>query len=261
VALIGFTEFERAHIESTVQTERGGRPSYVLCDALAACSLAVVDADQAHSVDEVVQLGRLGSSVMLGQTPRPGAAVQLPRPINPPMLLRALDHLLHIQAPISAAVQRVRDDLYRLARPAQPRQRMDHILVVDDNDAVLRFVAAQLQRYGFEAHLERDGSAAIARAARLRFAFVFIAARLEDMDGFQVCRAIKQAANACGEPPVVAMLLADDAAVSRLRAEKAGADAWLQKPVSADRLLSLVGEREVRRLAEAETTRSASTLL
>ncbi len=121
VALLGFTPFEREHIEPALRTPRRRKPAYtVRIDELRSCNLAIVDADQEAAVAQVLQQGRLASVVMVGSTPRPGAGAQLSRPIQLPALLDALDALVAAAPPMSAEVQKVQDTLARLlSRPAQ----------------------------------------------------------------------------------------------------------------------------------------------
>ncbi len=267
VALIGFTPFERAHLEAGLKAVREGAPVFALTEELAACSLAIVDADHEAAVAAVVEQGRLAGCLMLGGTPRRGAWAQLPRPIQLPQLLRLLDGMARAAPPMSPAVQRVQDDLARLQQPQAARRpkrrpRLDHILVVDDSDTVLRFMAEQLARFGFQAHLAHGGVEALERVARRHFEFVFLATGMDGLDGFHTCRLIKRNPYPHPrKPPTVVLMLSDDAPVLRLRAEQADADSWLIKPLHAEPLLRVVGEREVRLQAEAQTTRAATTVM
>jgi two-component system cell cycle response regulator len=295
VALIGFTPFEREHIEAALQPTEDRRPVYVRARDLAACSLAVVNADDEMAVNEVTSKGRLASVVMLGTTPRPGAAAQLPRPISLAALLRTMDGLAQSPPPMSAAVERVQEDLARLLAhaheaeappaPAAPSARsaampliqgrhvdtaavapapaaqLDHILVVDDDDLALRFMAAELERFGFELHRVRSGAQAIDLAARRRFEFVFLATDLDGLDGFHTCKTLKHRLNPHDlRPPSVVLLLGQDAAVDRLRAEMAGADACLVKPLNVQALMRVIGQRQRWRPTDEPTTRASSSM-
>lgn len=267
LALLGFTPFEREQLESALAVERPGQPHYLLCGELAACSLALVDADHEGVVAAVEAAGRLSSAVMIGGTLRPGAAVQLPRAFQLQQLLRALDDLVPEAPPMSSEVQRVRDELAQmLGRHRRPpraqRPRLDHLLVVDDSDAVLRFMADHLARFGFEVHLARDGSEAMRRVQERHFEFVFVAGTLDGLDGFHVCRTLlRQPYPHEGPRPMLVLLLDNDSPVQRLRAEQCGADAWLDKPLAAEPLLRVVGQREVQRHSDAQTTHASTTML
>ena len=273
---------------------------FVLTEDLASCSVAVVNADHEPSVEGVLRQGRMASAVMLGTTPRPGAAAQLPRPFSMAALWRELQALVQASPAVSAAVQRVQDELARFgarpvrtdgrtdgrtdvhtggrtdlgrsaadpprtagnaAAPRRGRTALDHVLVVDESDAVLRFMADHLQRFGFQLHLVRDGTQAIERVARHHFEWVFVATGLDGLDGFHLCKTIKLKSQARQRPsPTVVLLLDRDDAVHHLRARQAGADACLPKPLHGDALLRLLGKPE-RQQAEPQSTRAASTLL
>lgn len=267
VALLGFTPFEREHFSAGLAPERDGLPAYQLCPDLAAAALALVDADHESAVAEVRAAGRLSSALMIGGTPQPGAAAQLSRAFQLPQLLRAMDELVAAAPPMSAEVQRVREMLAQMIaasapRPARPRPRLDPVLVVDSAEAVLRFMAGHLARFGFEVHLARDGAEALRRVADRHFEIVFIATALDGLDGFHVCRTLQRRPAEPRRPrPMVVLLLEDASPVQRLRAEQCGADAWLTKPLDAQALLAAMGPRELHGRREAETTHAGSTLL
>ena len=285
IALIGFTPAEREHIQAGLRATGERGPAYVVVDDLAASSVAIVNADHEASVTEIKHCGRLDSTVMLGATARPGAAAQLPRPPSQVKLLQALHRLTRARPPVSASVRRVRDDLARLvargaaARPAPPpmsvvqgratppavpprprRTVREHVLVVDEDAAVLRFMVLNLQGLGFEVHLTRSGAEAIERVARQAFEWVFLATGMESADGFHVCRTLKRSAYPHRRaPPAVVLLLAEATAVHLLRAEQAGADAWLVKPLRAEPLRGVVGARGAQPPDEAQTTAASSS--
>ena len=285
VALIGFTRFERQHLEAGLQPAGGQDPAYVLVDPAAGWVVAIVNADDEASVAQVVQRGRLSCTVMLGTTVRPGAAAQLPRPLSLAPLLQALDRAVHTGPALSAATQRVHDDLARLvprsaaaapglasmtviqslgpasaAIPQASRAELDQVLVVDEDSTVLRFMATHLQRLGYEVQLARNATQALDKATRHRFDFVFLATGMEGADGFHICRTLKRRSHPQGQtPPKVVLLLREDLAANRLRAEMAGADACLAKPLRAEHLPAVLNTRPAPSDAEAETTLTGST--
>ena len=266
VALLGFTPFERSHIEAGLLP--GDEPGHRYCvtQSLHACSLVVVNADDESAVQLVVDQGRLRSAVMLGTTEQPGAAAQLRRPISLVHLLRELDRLVDRAPAMSAAVQRVQDDWARMLgqttpqtsaqptgsataaipliqgrspspvhQPVPARQaQAQQALIVDNNEEVWRFMSAHLLRLGFSVHQARDCHQALARLNRDPFALVLLAAGLEGVDSFHTCRTIKRATlPAHGCRPRVVMLLGPSAAVDAVRAQTAGADACLHRPLNA----------------------------
>lgn len=145
-------------------------------------------------------------------------------------------------------------------RGRKRRAALDHILVVDDSDVALRFMAGHLQRFGFQIHLARSGEEALRRVAQRHFEFVFMDVMMEGLDGFQACKAIKRATYpASKKPPTVVMLTARGTAADKLRGTMAGADAYLTKPLSESELLKVVGDREIQRHAYASTAAALTT--
>ena len=148
------------------------------------------------------------------------------------------------------------------AMNALARDSLDHILVVDDSDIALRFMAANLSRFGFQVHLARSGEEALERLSQRTFDMVFLDVMMQGMDGFKTCKAIKRARYANGrQPPTVVMLTSRHTPVDKLRGTMAGCDAYLTKPLREAELLAVVGDREVKRHAYVETHNANSTLL
>jgi putative two-component system response regulator len=112
------------------------------------------------------------------------------------------------------------------------------LLVADDEDASQRELRTLLERGGYRVITARDGAAALRTLAAHECELVLCEAVLPDMDGFEVCRAIKQA-QATRDIPVVLLMSGDDE-VQRERAMQAGADDIAVKPVDRARLLTLV---------------------
>ncbi len=264
VALLGFTPFERSHIEAALLPGDEPGHRYCVAESLAACSLVVVNADDELAVHQVVEHGRLRSAVMLGTTEQPGAAAHLRRPISLVQLLRVLDQLADRAPAMSAAVQRVQDEWARMLGQTTPQSdvgpaasataaipliqgprpihqptpvrklQAQQALIVDSNEEVWRFMSTHLPRLGFSVHQARDCSQALERMNRDPFVLVLLATGLDGLDSFHTCRTIKRSALPThGCRPRVVMLLAPGAAVDAVRAETAGADACLHRPLNA----------------------------
>jgi two-component system, cell cycle response regulator len=148
------------------------------------------------------------------------------------------------------------------AEPSSGGAAQDHILVVDDSDIALRFMAGNLQRFGFQIHLARSGQEAIERVAQRHFEFVFLDVMMEGLDGFQTCKAIKRSTYPDRRPPpTVVMLTSRGTTIEKLRGTMAGCDAYLTKPLREGELLKVVGDREIAQHAYAETAAYANTTL
>jgi putative two-component system response regulator len=112
------------------------------------------------------------------------------------------------------------------------------VLVADDEEASQRELRTLVERGGYRVITAGDGAAALRTLAAHECELVLCEAVLPDMDGFEVCRAIKQAP-ATHDIPVVLLMSGDDE-VQRERAMQAGADDIAVKPVDRARLLTLV---------------------
>jgi DNA-binding response OmpR family regulator len=66
------------------------------------------------------------------------------------------------------------------------------ILIVDDEPAVVRWLARLLTREGFPVETAADGLAALARARELRPPLIFLDVKLPLMNGFAVCGEIRR---------------------------------------------------------------------
>ena len=134
---------------------------------------------------------------------------------------------------------------------------MDHILVVDDSDIALRFMAGNLERFGFVVHLARSGEEAIERTLSRHFAFVFMDVNMPGLDGFKTCKEIKRRRYEDGKrPPTIVMLTSRDTPIDKLRGTMAGSDAYLTKPLREAELLKVIGDREVSQHEFAETAKA-----
>ena len=112
------------------------------------------------------------------------------------------------------------------------------VLMADDEEASQHELRTMLERGGYRVITAADGAAALRTLAAHECDLVLCEAVLPDMDGFEVCRAIKQAP-ATRDVPVVLLMSGDDE-VQRERAIQAGADDVALKPVDRARLLALV---------------------
>lgn len=143
-----------------------------------------------------------------------------------------------------------RDDLVQFLREnniplhSDLRNAAVRILVVDDEKAIVAVVRRYLERLAgpIEIEVAMDGFDAGQKVATFSPDVVFLDLRLPGMDGFEVCRRIKQKADTASIH-VIAMTGYFDAETSQ-RIEGLGAATCLSKPFTPDDLrkaLALVG--------------------
>lgn len=173
--------------------------------------------------------------------PRPAAtptAAPTPAPVHqPPLLTDALP--FDPPAPRARATRHA--SLRPLATSAPPPARA-HALLVDDSEIALRFLELRLQALGMETLRASSAREAAALLARHAFHVVFLDVDLgerEEQDGLMLCQQIKRGPLHLEEsPPKVVMVTAHANATTRVRAELAGADGFLPKPLDATLLRS-----------------------
>lgn len=276
VALLGFTPFEREHLQAGLRAVRPAGPLYaVRLSAPAGCNLLVADGGNPAACQEVERSARQPCTVLVGAASAstlPDAAVRLPRPIQLPGLLQALDGLATAAPPISAEAAKVQDMLAHLLLRSRQRQRAEpapvsspeaaasphaqaasaRALLVGGEQQTRRWLGQALARADITLQSLPGGQAALALLQREVFDFVFLsggepaAAGGADSDGFHTCKLLQALPPASpGAPrPMLVLLLAGDLMIERLRAERAGADTWLVPPWSERELARVLQERQ-----------------
>src|SRR5688500_10797631 len=113
------------------------------------------------------------------------------------------------------------------------------ILIVDD-EAHLRLLIAQtleeLEDEGVELLTAANGEEALATITAEQPALVFLDVMMPKMNGFDVCRAVKQDAALAGVH--IVLLTAKGQEVDRQRGAEVGADRYMTKPFDPDELLA-----------------------
>jgi two-component system cell cycle response regulator len=103
------------------------------------------------------------------------------------------------------------------------------ILVVDDIEANIRLLEAKLSAEYYEVISATDGVTALAMAAADKPDIILLDVMMPGMDGFQVCRRLKEDA-ATRHIPVV-LVTALDGRADRITGLESGADEFLTKPI------------------------------
>ncbi|MGA0606901.1 PleD family two-component system response regulator [Phenylobacterium sp. VNQ135] len=103
------------------------------------------------------------------------------------------------------------------------------ILVVDDIEANVRLLEAKLTAEYYEVLTASDGPTALAMAAAERPDIILLDVMMPGMDGFQVCRRLKDDPETRHVPVVLVTAL--DGRADRVAGLEAGADDFLTKPI------------------------------
>jgi two-component system, OmpR family, response regulator len=110
------------------------------------------------------------------------------------------------------------------------------VLVVEDESKLAQLLARGLVEEGHEAEVAQTGTEALALVQSRRYDVVVLDVMLPGLDGFAVCRRLRDD----GDWTPVLMLTARDAVDDRIRGLDAGADDYLMKPFSFEELLARV---------------------
>lgn len=112
------------------------------------------------------------------------------------------------------------------------------ILVVDDNTDNVEILRAFLESRGFTIAEARDGRTALSRMEEIKPDLVLLDVMMPGMDGWEVCRVIKQHPQ-LGDTKVV-MVTAKGGFEDKFEGLRSGADDYVVKPVDFKDLMDKV---------------------
>ncbi|CAA7602669.1 Two component system, signal transduction response regulator [Acididesulfobacillus acetoxydans] len=112
---------------------------------------------------------------------------------------------------------------------------MDPIMVVDDEEKIRSLVRLYLQREGYEVIEAENGRVALEKFRAGRFALLIIDLMMPEIDGWRVCREIRESSNV----PII-FLTARGEEFDRILGFELGADDYLVKPFSTRELVARV---------------------
>ncbi len=132
--------------------------------------------------------------------------------------------------------------MYAPVRPA--------VLLVDDDATLLGVLARRLTREGFDVRTAPSGHGALGSLERGWPALVIVDLMMPGMDGFELCRRVKQIADL----PII-VLSAVDTSESKVRALEDYAEDYITKPFDPDELVARV-QRVMRRTSGGRSSLS-----
>jgi DNA-binding response OmpR family regulator len=109
------------------------------------------------------------------------------------------------------------------------------ILLVEDDETLQLTIRYNLERAGHEVLAVSDGESALERAATLRPDLVVLDVMLPGLDGFEVCRRLRERSTV----PILILTARDDE-IDRVLGLEIGADDYLTKPFSMRELTARV---------------------
>ncbi|MFO7624962.1 MAG: response regulator transcription factor [Anaerolineales bacterium] len=111
----------------------------------------------------------------------------------------------------------------------------ESILIVEDEVSLQETLAYNLSKQGYKIETASDGQSALQIARRLKPDLILLDIMLPILDGFEVCRILRQETNV----PIL-MLTAKDEEIERVIGLEMGADDYLTKPFSMRELQARV---------------------
>jgi DNA-binding response OmpR family regulator len=132
--------------------------------------------------------------------------------------------------------------------------RIPQIMVVDDDPDTVSILARHLQREGFAAIEAISGAECLRLIHEHRIDVILLDLMMPEMDGFQVCRALKEDP-ATAEIPVI-MITARDDLDARAEGMRLGVSDFLAKPVFRRQLANRI-RAQLDMLATGRATEAA----
>lgn len=112
---------------------------------------------------------------------------------------------------------------------------MSRILIIEDEEAIADLEKDYLELSDFEVVIENTGDAGLKRAMTEEFDLVILDLMLPGMDGFEVCKNIRESKNI---PIIMVSAKKDD--IDKIRGLGLGADDYMTKPFSPSELVARV---------------------
>ena len=116
----------------------------------------------------------------------------------------------------------------------QAHEQAQKILVVDDERSISDLIATSLRFVGFEVETATNGSEALTVAEAFRPDAVVLDVMMPGMDGFEVCKKLRDDGQSIG----VLFLTAKDTTEDKINGLTVGGDDYMTKPFSLEELIA-----------------------
>ncbi len=125
---------------------------------------------------------------------------------------------------------------------------MTHILLVEDEVKLARFIELELSYEGYQVSVAYDGLTALTAARELYLDLIILDWMLPGVSGLEICRRLR----ATGDKVPIILLTAKDEVSDRVAGLDAGADDYVVKPFRLEELLARV-RAHLRRSKETDS--------
>ncbi|MEK5483029.1 response regulator transcription factor [Viridibacillus sp. FSL R5-0888] len=123
-----------------------------------------------------------------------------------------------------------------------------HILLVEDEKNIARFIELELKHEQFGVTVCSNGRIGLETALEQEFDVILLDVMLPELNGIEVCRRIR----AISDVPII-LITARDAVIDRVAGLDAGADDYIVKPFAIEELLARI-RSILRRYTSIEST-------
>lgn len=113
---------------------------------------------------------------------------------------------------------------------------MRHILIIEDEKSLARFVSLELKHEGFEVMVAHDGRAGLELALTHNFDLILLDIMMPELDGYEVLAQLQEQ----DRVPYVIMMTARDLVSDVVDGLNRGADDYLVKPFAIEELLARI---------------------
>jgi CheY-like chemotaxis protein len=117
---------------------------------------------------------------------------------------------------------------------------MAHILFIDDDPLTLETLSRAVELLGHQPHVATSGEEAFILASDQKLDLIFVDMSLPDTEGDQMIAALRSREGTQQVPMFI--LSASPAIDAAERAERAGAQAYLNKPIRLQTLLEIINQ-------------------
>ncbi|KUP25609.1 response regulator transcription factor [Paenibacillus sp. DMB5] len=109
----------------------------------------------------------------------------------------------------------------------------EHVLIIEDEAAMVRLLELELAYEGYDITVARDGLAGVEQAVQGSYDLILLDLNLPGINGIEVCKRIR----AVKQTPII-MITARDTVSERVRGLDTGADDYVPKPFAIEELLA-----------------------
>jgi DNA-binding response OmpR family regulator len=115
--------------------------------------------------------------------------------------------------------------------------KMDKILIVEDDKAILMGLKDDLEFEGFEVSVAMDGKEGLKQAMGKEFQLIILDILLPELNGFEVCKKLREAGK---DTPILMLTAARTEEMDKVLGLEIGADDYVTKPVGSREMVARV---------------------